>query len=94
MSTEAIASGTAAADSSAIAVDSGASIQVWTDVPLVADEQVAVFRTDGTVTIPVKESTEAVSLSKSRPSIVLNGPASFVLKKSATASATAVIYDS
>lgn len=94
--TTAISSGTAAASSSTISVADGSSIQVWTSpAQLAGDEWVDVYREDSgaTVEVRVMEGVAPVRLTSKRPSVVLNGPGEFILKKSETSTATAVFYD-
>lgn len=93
--TTAIASGTTAATSSDITVDAGSSIQVWTDIPLAEGESVSVYRTDdgGTEEVRVREAGLYVMLTKYKSFVALNGPATFRLKRSVVATATAVFYD-
>lgn len=83
------------ATSGDIVVADGSSIQLWTAPALGNEESVTLFRTDGgSVEEEVREDNNAVALSPKRPSLSLNGPGTFRVKKTATAAATAVYYDS
>ncbi len=93
--TEEIAATTSTATSSDISVPDGASIQIWTDLRLVDNERVDIFRTDGgSVEAPLIEGGTVVALTKSKSAALINGPGTFRLKKTATTAAKAVLYDS
>lgn len=96
--TTAIPSGTAAATAAAdITVASGDTIQVWTSAELMVDEKVTVHRVDSGDSFEVvvrDQGGSAVQLSPQAPSVALIGPAIFRLKKTATVSSVAVLYDS
>lgn len=95
--TAAIASTTSAATAAAdIAVDSGASIQIWTAPALADGETVSVFRVSSSSpedVVRVYEGERPLQV-KLGGSIMVNGPGTFRLVKSATATATTVYYDS
>lgn len=92
--TTAIASDTAAGSADVVVAD-GASIQVWTVPNLAVGESVAIYRYDSSDTVEAKviDKGEAVGVTRECGNVVLNGPGNFRLKKSVTATATAVYYD-
>ena len=98
MSNTSIASTTAAATGAAdITVATGDSIQVWTYPPLGAGEKVTVHRVTGGSPeheARVKEGGRPTGLGSGVENILLTGPAVFRLKKTVTATATTVYYDS
>ena len=95
MTTTAITSQTTAATSSDIAINSGSAIQIWTSPPLEPGETVALYRYDGTSEEEaIIEDGVALVVSDKMRSLLINGPISALrLKKSVTATATAVYYD-
>ena len=95
--TTAIAAGTAEASSSAIDVDAGASIRIRTDKALKGDEMVSVSVCDSDGGNAVKYSDNGSAsyvLSASRAAITLSGPGAYLIHKSVTSEAIAVITDS
>jgi len=96
MSTTAISSQTATANSSAIALGAGETIQVFTDLPLGDNEDVSLQRSydSGTTWVKVIDSQyRGLVLTSRIESQSVSGPGTFRLVKSATATATAVYYD-
>tara|TARA_S200002703_G_scaffold1263_1_gene2214 strand:+ start:14796 stop:15089 length:294 start_codon:yes stop_codon:yes gene_type:complete len=97
MATTAIASQTAAANSGTISLAAGSSIQVYSNPALPVGEVVTLERTpdSGTTWLPVKDNEfRGVVLSGKVHDNTVTGPGDFRLRKSVTATATAVYYDS
>jgi len=93
--TTAIASTVAAADAD-VTVGAGESITVWTSQLLEGGESVSVYLTDG-ASEEVRVSEEEAGTAKvyaKNTCVALNGPAIFRLKKTETAAAVAVYYES
>lgn len=96
MTTTAIASTTAAANSASIILASGAIIHVYASSDLNVGETVTLQVTPdtGTTWIPVVDKElRGTVLSDLAQSQMIHGPGEFRLVKSATASATAIYYD-
>ena len=93
--TTAITSQTAAANSSSIVVDAGASIQVFCNPRLQAQEKVTLQRStdEGTTWVDVAEFGNNIVLNQGIQSNVIAGPGTFRLQKTVTETATAVYYD-
>ena len=95
-STEAIASATAAGNSSAITLASGESVSVWADTPLQNGEFVRLERSNDGGTTWFNVNDEEYSgrvLDSKRNTATVNGPGVFRLHKMLTCTATAVYYD-
>ncbi len=94
--TTAITAATAAGVSSAIAVADGSSITVWAGSVLGAGESVRGFLTDGgsNQVLVIEKSGATAEIAGGASCVKLNGPGSFIVKKSATKISTAVFYES
>lgn len=86
---------TTAAGSFDVALEDGASVQVWVYPRLARGETVTAYSYDSsdTVETEVFENGAVIELNDVHSRIMLNGPGNFRFKKSATATATTVYYD-
>ena len=95
MATSAIASTTNQADSTTITIASGASIQITSDRKFKGDESVILLHApDGANFEPCNTGNGCVILDAGAQRGTINGPGDFRLRKSATAGAAAINYDS
>lgn len=95
--TVAVSPQTAAATSSDITVDAGATVQVWVSPILAADEKVRFVRTNQAspeVTADVREVANALYLGDGVHSLLINGPIVFRVVKPVTSASVGVYVDS
>lgn len=99
--TTAVSSQTATATSANIAVADGNTIKVWVSRVLGSGEDVTIIQTDGSSVevemieydLAAKEKWPA-QITPGVTAIMVSGPGTYKFRKSATAVATAVYYDS
>lgn len=95
MATTAISSTANQADSATISIASGASIQVTSDRKFKGDESVILLHApDGANFIPCNTGAGCLILDAGAQRGTVNGPGDFRLRKSATAAAAEINYDS